>query len=434
MPSESESPLKIWEKMPLAQQLRSARRVYPQKWVETVIKPLTSITLDEWQNQLLIDGKHKRILLNVHRQAGKSTICAIKAIHKALFWDNQTVLIISPTQRQSSELHHTIRKLLKEISGDNKPTVDNVTSTELPNGSRIISLPGSEWTIRSYHADLIICDEAAGIPDEVFAALSPMLLTTNGTMILLSTPQGQEGFFWEAYNRPDIWFKYEKTVRDNPRMNTPEKLAFLEQEKITLGSRLYSQEYECQFLGQIEGGMFKREWFKTGSPFSDKALRCRYWDKAATSGGGDWTVGVLMATENGRFCIEDVQRIQGSPAQVQSLIRRTAERDGKNVRIRMEQEPGSSGVDVIDLYARNILYGYDFRADKVTGPKDIRAGTMAAAFENGNIDIVNAPWNKEFIDELCAFPIPEVHDDQVDAASGAFRELTAVGRPSVTFL
>lgn len=190
---------------------------------------------------------------------------------------------------------------------------------------------------------------------------------------------------------------------------------------------LGSRNFEAQYQGRPtppEGGMFKREWIRFGDPLPGDVVRCRYWDKAATHDDGDWTVGCLMSVEDGRYCIEDIVRLQGSPFEVQQAIRRTAERDGPEVRIRMEQEPGSSGVDVIDFYSRTVLQGYDFRPDKVTGNKELRAGPMAASMECGNLWMVRAPWNRDLVDELLEFPLG-AHDDQVDACSGAFRELSS---------
>ena len=100
----------------------------------------------------------------------------------------------------------------------------------------------------------------------------------------------------------------------------------------------------------------------------------------------------------------------------------------------MEQEPGSSGVDVIDHYARHVLRGFDFRADKVTGNKQLRAEAMAAAMECGNLSLVRASWNREFVAELLEFP-QGAHDDQVDSTSGAFNELSfRAGGRGVRFL
>lgn len=412
-------------------------QAHPVQWAEREIEPILGIKLDSWQRAFLEDGS-KRICLNCHRQSGKSLICAIKAIHKSTLPD-QTIIIISPSQRQSSQLHHTIRKLLREMNIT--PKVDNATSTELTNGSRIISLPGSPWTVRGYSADIVIVDEAAGVNDEVFAAVSPMLLTTNGTMVILSTPQGQKGFYWDAFNDREVWNVHQITVSENPRMKTADKMEMLEKEKKSLGSRLYSQEYECQFLGEMEGGFFKPEWARyTEESAPPETRRIRYWDCAITSqfiadqknSDPDWTVGTRMAIlPDGRIVIEDVQRFRVGPMEKQNLIRNTAEQDGLDTEIIIEQEGGSAGTEVIDLYSR-ILAGYAFRGDHPTGPKQTRALALSAAMERGDILIKKAPWNKDFMEELTAFPLGN-HDDQVDSASGAYRFLIEAPDQDIAF-
>jgi len=190
----------------------------------------------------------------------------------------------------------------------------------------------------------------------------------------------------------------------------------------SMGERTFNALYQGRPL-PTTGGIFKREHIRYGDVFPPEANRVRYWDNASTHGGGDWTVGCLMAEYQGQYCIEDIQRIQGSPAEKQDLIRTTAQRDGINVKIRMEQEPGSSGVEIIDLYSRRILAGFNFKADKVTGSKTIRAEPLASAMECGNVFIVRSPWNRALVDEMCEFPLGS-HDDQVDACSGAYHSLT----------
>jgi predicted phage terminase large subunit-like protein len=96
--------------------------------------------------------------------------------------------------------------------------------------------------------------------------------------------------------------------------------------------------------------------------------------------------------------------------------------DGPSTKIYMEQEPGSSGVNTIDHYAREVLKGMDFRADRVTGNKVIRAGPVSAAAQAGNVKLMRAAWVQAFLDELLLFP-NGAHDDQVDALSGAFSML-----------
>ncbi len=411
--------------------------IHPVKWAKREIEPLLGIELDPWQKDFLRNDA-KRICLNCHRQSGKSLICAIKAIHRSLL-PNQTVVIISPSQRQSSQLHHKIRKLLREMGII--PKVDNATSTELNNGSRIISLPGSPWTVRGFTANIVIVDEAAGVDEEVFAAVSPMLLTTDGTLIILSTPQGQKGFYWEAYNDKTTWSVHEIKVSDNPRMQSEEKKKMLENEKRSLGSRMFSQEYECKFLGEADGGIFKKEWILYSEEQAPKnARRVRYWDCAITSqkkadlnnSDPDWTVGIRMAVlDEGKIIIEDVQRFRVGPMEKQNLIRNTAKNDGLDCEIVIEQEGGSAGAEVIDLYSR-LLSGYAFRGDHPTGPKQTRAMSLSAAMERGDVFLFKADWNRDFIDELAAFPLGN-HDDQVDSASGAYRFISEAPDQDIVF-
>ena len=154
----------------------------------------------------------------------------------------------------------------------------------------------------------------------------------------------------------------------------------------------------------------------------------RYWDLAGTEPKPgrepDWTVGVRMSRDaDGLLTVEDVQRVRERPLGVERLVRSVAERDGVAVPIRMEQEPGSSGVAVTDRYGRDILQGWDFKGLRSTGDKAERAKPFSAQCEAGNVRLVRAAWNSDFVNELAAFPTREAHDDQVDAASGAFREL-----------
>ena len=167
------------------------------------------------------------------------------------------------------------------------------------------------------------------------------------------------------------------------------------------------------------GTTFQRHWFKVLQevPVTHKVVR--FWDSAATQDGGDYTVGAkVRLSEDGRWVIEDIMRGQWSSAQKERIIASTAAADGPYVPIRMEQEPGSSGVDVIDNYKRKVLVGYNFDGIRATGSKEVRADTWSAAAESGNVYMVAAHWNKTFLDEATQFPVGS-HDDQVDAVSGA---------------
>jgi predicted phage terminase large subunit-like protein len=180
-----------------------------------------------------------------------------------------------------------------------------------------------------------------------------------------------------------------------------------------------------------EGRLFKREWFKFCEPAEvpSNLRMVRFWDLAATAQkpgtDPDWSAGALVGRcPEGRLYICDVKRIRETPLPVQRLVRSVAEEDGRRIPVWMEQEPGSSGVAVIDHYTRNVLPGWNFRGVRSTGKKEERAGPVSSQCEAGNVTVVRGKWNATFLDEICAFPTEGVHDDQVDAVSGAFSELT----------
>jgi predicted phage terminase large subunit-like protein len=197
-----------------------------------------------------------------------------------------------------------------------------------------------------------------------------------------------------------------------------------------VGSLAWAGQYQG-VPRQPEGNRFKRSWFVVVDAAPYRAVRTRYWDKAATEGQGDFTAGVLMARgSDGVFYIEDVQRGQWSPAQRDAVMLATARRDAlrysNSVQIVVEQEPGSGGRESA-MSSIKLLVGHPVKAHKVTGSKEVRAEPFASQAEGGNIRIVRAPWNAAFLDEVAAFP-NGAHDDQLDAAAGAFNWL-GVRRP-----
>lgn len=156
-------------------------------------------------------------------------------------------------------------------------------------------------------------------------------------------------------------------------------------------------------------------------------MRCvRAWDLAAQDKAGDYTAGpkVYYYPENGRFYIVDMQRLQSTPLGVQNRVETMAEADGPGVPIWLEQEPGSSGVIVIDHYRRSVLKGYTVGGDKPSGRLEVRANPMMADIEAGLVFMVEAPWNQALIDEFNAFP-SGVNDDQISALALAHHKLNA---------
>lgn len=204
--------------------------------------------------------------------------------------------------------------------------------------------------------------------------------------------------------------------------------------KRTIGPRAFSALYQGTPIPE-EGAMFKRSWFKISTALPTNIVRMvRYWDLAATEArrgaDPDWTVGTLLALgSDGRVWVLDVRRMRGSPQAVKDLVRQTAKSDGNRVEIFIEQEPGSSGKIVIDDF-RRALIGYAARGNRETGDKVSRARPLASQVEIGNVWLVDAPWNREYLDEFEGFP-HSAHDDQVDSTSGAFNRIAKAGESSL---
>lgn len=179
-----------------------------------------------------------------------------------------------------------------------------------------------------------------------------------------------------------------------------------------------------------EGSLFNRAWFRVADePPRDLEARVRRWDLAATEqaegSDPDWTAGVLMGRDrHDGYWVLDVCRLRASPARVEDLVRQTAEVDGRSVPVEIEQEPGSAGKSLVDHYLRNVLPGWQVTGVPSTGDKVTRASPLAAMAEPGHVRLARGSWNLAFLDELESFP-GGGHDDQVDAAAGAFRRLSA---------
>jgi hypothetical protein len=114
---------------------------------------------------------------------------------------------------------------------------------ELEGGSRIISLPGSEATVRGYSSvTLLVVDEASRVEDELYTALRPMVAVSQGRLIALSTPMGRRGWWWSAWESTEDWHRFRVPAAQCPRISR----AFLEQERRTLAPWVFRQEYECE--------------------------------------------------------------------------------------------------------------------------------------------------------------------------------------------
>jgi hypothetical protein len=203
---------------------------------------------EPWQEQVL-RSRPQRALLCCCRQAGKSSTAAAAAVHEALYHPASLTLMLAPSQRQSNELLRKTHTFVTLLQPSVRPTAESQHSLELANGSRIISLPAREDTIRGFsHVALLVFDEAAWVEDELYLAARPMLAVSDGRLLALSTPNGQRGWFYNAWVGTEHWQRTRLTAAECPRI-TPD---FLAEERRTMTAARFASEYDCEFTDAID--------------------------------------------------------------------------------------------------------------------------------------------------------------------------------------
>jgi hypothetical protein len=166
----------------------------------------------------------------------------------------------------------------------------------------------------------------------------------------------------------------------------------------------------------------------TALPHYSTLRRIRSWDLAGTQDGGDWTVGALVVQDGPprstltNTYTEDIVREQVAQAALEDLILSTAEADGHDIPIIIEQEPGSSGKNYANYLANTVLAGYNVTVKAPTSNKWLKAQPYFAAVARGRAKILKAAWNLRYKQEFRDFPGGS-NDDIVDAVSQGYNEL-----------
>ena len=211
----------------------------------TFIQDAIGMTLDPWQREV-IESTEKRVLMPCARQVGKSQTAANLCAYRAVAEPGINILLISPSLRQSRLLFDKVESVLMK-SVNPKVTFDIHTRThlQLSNGSSIHALPGTNADlVRGHTSQFVIIEESCFISPTVFEVIFPMLGTTNGTIVQLSTPNGPQGVFWNSWVNEEDWHKVKVFAEDCPRISAE----FLEEAFAKLGDYRARQEYGLEFL------------------------------------------------------------------------------------------------------------------------------------------------------------------------------------------
>lgn len=412
-----------------------------------------------YTSKLLVDaavGRIKRLIITEPPRHGKSELVSkyTPAWYEGM-WPDNNLILTSYESDFAASWGRKARDILEEHG-------------ESLFGIRLGQKAANSWTIEGHEGGMNTAGAGAAITgkggqfiivDDPFKnaeeANSPTMrnkvwdwyqstlytrLEPNGSLVIVQTRWHEDDLVgrllnpdwgpvedWTILNLPALAEEDDPLGRAVDEPLWPERYDREELERIraTIGSYWWASLYQ-QRPTPRGGGMFRREWLGIVDQAPADMAVVRYWDLAGTEaskqGQPDYTVGAQVGIKDGIYYILDIRRDQMSPKGVQELVRQTAEMDGRDVPVYMEQEPGSSGKNTIDLYARLILPGFTFRGDRKTGSKVQAAETWAAAAEAGNVKLVRGPWNREFLDEVQGFPHGK-HDDQVDAVSGGVNKL-----------
>jgi predicted phage terminase large subunit-like protein len=426
-------------------------------------------------NQILVDAATDRnrrfINLEVAVRHGKSTLTTFYFVVWFLgMFPDRRVAILCHSNDYASEWSEQCRQLFKEFGPELfgltvSKTQDTKARWDIEGHRGGVVAVGRGASIEGKGFGLVVMDDlldqqAAESPTEMRKAwewyqegLRPRCSPGSTVLMVMSRwrvddPSGRieermaespDGDRWETIHLP--------AIAECPRDEDPETwrdllgrsegeplwpemwvLDDLLQLKATLDSHIWESRYQ-QNPSPREGGMFKVDAWMRRPAAPDGLRKVRCWDLAATKDGGDYTVGILMGMDaESRAYVLDVQRFRKDGNEVKKQVLATARADGKGVRIRIEQEKAGAGKAQIADYKR-MLMGWDVKGVRPEGSKEQRAGPYASAQQDGNIYLVNSLlWDKDFVEEHRVFG-PKGrgrHDDQVDAASGAFDELNAL--------
>jgi hypothetical protein len=241
----------------------SRRREVPDDPVEFATQTL-GFSLDPWQVRTISSPSPRKILC-CGRQSGKSFVGAILAAHKALTVAGSVTLCVAPGERQAKLLFSKALQLYRKAGYPLPAHSERRTGLELSNGSIIEALPAVERTTRGYSVDLLIVDEAAAVQDMDYFGILPALIATRGEQVLLSTPRGKRGFFWEIWHGgddgrhdgrgrhdgDDDWQRVMVRSDEVSRIRDEDLLVF----RAAMPEEFFRQEFFCEFL-DTEGGLF----------------------------------------------------------------------------------------------------------------------------------------------------------------------------------
>lgn len=335
----------------------------------------------------------------------------------------EEVYYVAPTFEQGKKIMWPLLKKLGAALISQK--YENTGELVLVNGRRI-SLKGADRpdSLRGVGLSYVVLDEYAFMKEEVWELIIlPALARVEGGALFIGTPDGKN-HFWELYVKghtgdPD-WKSFHFHSSDNPHLPKKE----IEAARDRMSADRFRQEMEASFEGG-SGVLLTRDMLPvvTDVPYPhDRYIAVDLAGFEKVEGGrklkklDDHAIGVV-AVHAGGWCIEDL--IFGKWDTRETALRIVkAFRDYRPVKLGIEKGMAKNAVMpyLTDEMARLNTY---FEVQELSHGNQRKTDRIAWALqgraEKGRIQLLQAPWNKVFIEQAEDFPSPLAHDDLIDA-------------------
>lgn len=207
------------------------------------------LTPDPWQAEM-IRCPARQIIALCTRRAGKTQATACRVLARCLK-QKTYVRIHNPTEDQSVEFLQLVRDM-NDAMGCPVPLVrESQKELAWSNGSMIKAKPDSPRGARGPTPNIVVIDEGAQVSDELYLSLKPMMLLGRAEMLVLSTPFGKQGWFFEIFNDPEKlkhWTSFRVTAHECPRIDP----LILEEHRATMPPRWFDQEYMLAFNDAVD--------------------------------------------------------------------------------------------------------------------------------------------------------------------------------------
>lgn len=393
------------------------------------------------QAMLALDWHFEELLYGGAAGGGKSDALLMAAL-KYVDVPGYAAMIFRRTYADLSKADALIPRSQEWLRGTDARWNDTSKTWRFPNGATLgfgyLQHAGDEFNYQGAAFQFLGFDEVTHIPWRQYDYLQSRVRRPAGMSRTLplrtrctANPDGRyvdwvREYFVEnglANGRPFLPAKLD----DNPSLDRRAYMRTLMRLDPVTRARLLDGDWEVRPPGRF----FDRAWFPVVQQAPKVGFRAvRWWDMAATEESEknpdpDWTVGLRLVERLGRIYVEDVVRFRRTPGETEKVVVQTAEADGRDTWIFMEEEGGSSGKAVSERYHR-LLRGFVFEAIPSSGSKIARAKPVSAAAERRELSVIPGPWNRDFFREIEAFPSNAAHDDQVDALSGAYSVIDQV--------